>query len=287
MKRTAGLICILLCTLLFLSACVSGKPSSAQATRPFLETTTSLVENTTPSTEDATHPTEPTIPPTEPTAPPTEPTTPPAENVKLPQAYQAIITNIINAYPWNDSDMDMVPENPELSYLYRLCKNLSDVGFACIDLDNNGQEELILTDVNVGDVNTGFIFDLYTISDGNAVHLADSGERYRYYLLENGLVEYIWSGGASLNGHDYYRYADGELCLIEKITRDADYALDSGLISDFSEATDENTFFRSTSDRYEDYQPISFDEAMRVMDTYKNENKPLTIEYTLLSEYQN
>lgn len=275
MKRASGLICIFLCTLLFLSACVSGKPSSAQATRPFLEATTSLVENSTPSTEDATHPTEPTIPPTEPTAPP-------AENVKLPQAYQAIITNIINAYPWNDSDMDMVPENPELSYLYRLCRNLSDVGFACIDLDNNGQEELILADVNAG-----FIFDLYTISDGNAVHLADSGDRYCYYLLENGLVEYIWSGGASLNGHDYYRYADGELCLIEKITMDAVYALDSGLISDLSEATDENTFFRSTSDRYEDYQPLTYDEAMRVMDTYKNENKPLTIEYTLLSENQN
>lgn len=69
-------------------------------------------------------------------------------NKKLPQQYEVIINNIINSYPWNDDELTMVAENPELSYMYRKSDSLSDIGFALIDLDNNGQEELIITDVN-------------------------------------------------------------------------------------------------------------------------------------------
>lgn len=205
----------------------------------------------------------------------------PTDTPALPNEYSAILNNIINAYPWNDDDLTMVPENPELSYMYRHNSALSEVGFALMDLDNNGQAEMILADLT-----HSFIYDLYTISDGKAVHLFASGERYCFYLYENGFVENQWSGSAAESGHDFYKLNDGELVLIERITLDAYHALDAGVISDHSQVTGDNCFFRSDSKNEEDYQWIISEEAIKAIDNYQNANAPLVITYTPLSEYQ-
>lgn len=198
----------------------------------------------------------------------------------MPEAYDQILQNLINAYPWNDDEDTIVPENPELSYMYRQKENLSEVGYALVDLDRDGQAELLL-----GDYTFPFVFDIYTIIDGQLVHLLDSGERYSYQPLENGYFELVWSGGAALSGHDYFRLENGKLVFIERLTMDADHALDIGLIEELTEATDGNTFFRSKTDQPEDYQLISFDEYLAAIDAWQSEHKPLTIPYTPLSEY--
>jgi len=202
------------------------------------------------------------------------------QNPHLPYAYDTIINNIINAYPWNNDDINMIPENPELSYMYRQNSKLSEIGFALIDLDGNGQEELIISDPSK------FVYDLYTISNGKAVHLFDSGERYCYILRENGIVENTWSGSAVTNGHDFYKLNGEKLYFIERITLDAYHALNVGVIDDLSEANDYNCFFRSSSEDEKDYKSVTSDEAIKAIEHYQNANKPLTIEYTFLSEYQ-
>ncbi|MBQ3528624.1 MAG: hypothetical protein IJA52_08755 [Clostridia bacterium] len=199
----------------------------------------------------------------------------------LPCDYDDIIKNIIKAYPWDDDYNNIVTENPELSYMYSRSRSLSDIGFALLDLDGNGQEELIVTDIN-----SPFIYDLYTVTDGEIFHLFCSSERSCYFIYENGWIENQWSGSAATSGHDFYKLNDGSLDFVERITMDAYYALDAGLISDPSEADGENTFFRSKSEDFEDYILIPFDEAIKAIETYQNANEPLVIEYTLLSEYQ-
>lgn len=199
--------------------------------------------------------------------------------ITIPKEYELIINNIINAYPWNDDELTMVTENPELSYMYRKSSLLSDVGFALIDLDNNGQEELIITDVN-----RPFIYDLYTISDGKATHLFDSGERYCYYIYENGYIKNQWSGSAATSGNDFYKLENGVLNFVERITLDEYHALDIGLINDISEA-DGTHFFKSKTTETDDYKAITFEEYKNILETYEDTNKPLEIEYTLLSEY--
>ena len=200
--------------------------------------------------------------------------------ISLPNEYDVIINNIINAYPWNDDDINMVLENPELSYMYRQNSELSEIGFALIDLDGNGQEELIISDPSK------FVYDLYTISNGKAVHLFDSGERYCYVLRENRIVENSWSSSAVTSGHDFYKLNDGELVFIERITLDAYHALDAGVIDDLSQANDDNCFFRSESENEDDYKLVTSDEAIKAIETYQNANKTLNFEYTLLSEYK-
>ena len=245
MKKT---LCILLCLTLIisLSACVDNGSSNDSV--PDSNSTTS---NQNPTTLSA-----------------------------LPYEYDTIINNIINAYPWNDDDMNMVLENPELSYMYRRNSELSEVGFALIDLDGNGQEELIISDPSK------FVYDLYTISNGKAVHLFDSGERYCYVLRENGIVENSWSSSAVTSGHDFYKLNDGELVFIERITLDAYHALDAGVIDDLSQANDDNCFFRSESENEDNYKLVTSDEAIKAIEIYQNANKTLNIEYTLLSEYK-
>ena len=199
----------------------------------------------------------------------------------LPIEYDVIINHIINAYPWNDDELNMVPENPELSYMYRRNSTLSEIGFALVDLDGNGQEELLISDIN-----SPFVYDLYTISNGQATHIFASHERNAFYLYENGYVENQWSGSAVTSGHDFYKFNGGQLSFIERITLDADHALDVGVIADFSEANEENCFFRSESDQSKDYKWVSFDEAIKAIDAYQNANKRIEIAFTLLSEYK-
>ena len=203
----------------------------------------------------------------------------PKESPMLHSEYALIIDNIVKAYPWNDDDLTIVPENPELSYMYRRNTELSEIGFALFDLDRNGQEELIISDPSK------FVYDVYTISNNKAVHLFASGERNYYILYENGYIENQWSGSAATSGHDFYKLNDGKLDFIERITSDAYHALDVGVIKKLTEANENNTFFISPTDQFEDYKLATSDEAIEKIESYQNANKELEIEYTLLSDY--
>ena len=197
----------------------------------------------------------------------------------LHREYALILDNIVKAYPWNDDPLTIVPQNPELSDMYFRNTELSEIGFALFDLDRNGQEELIISDPSK------FVYDVYTISNNKAVHLFASGERNYYILYENGYIENQWSGSAATSGHDFYKLNDGKLDFIERITMDAYHALDVGVIKELTEANENNTFFISPTDQFENYKLATLDEAIEKIESYQNANKELEIEYTLLSDY--
>jgi len=199
----------------------------------------------------------------------------------LPPEYDAIIHNIINAYPWNDDDQTIVPEQPELSDMYRHNSSLSEIGFSLIDLDNNGQKELLISDIS-----KPYIYDLYTISEGKVTHLFSSVDRNFYLLYENGFLENGWLGASTTSSHDFYKLNEGKLVFIERISLDANHALTAGVITDLTEANEDNCFFRSDSMDENNYKLITSDEALSAIETYQSANKPLNIEYTLLSEYK-
>ena len=244
-----NLLCVFLCTIVVfcLSACIYQGQSDT-------DTVTGTSKNT--STQE------------------------PTDLSMLHNEYALILDNIVKAYPWNDDDLIIVPENPELSYMYRRSTALSEIGFALIDLDVNGQEELIISDPNK------FVYDVYTISNDKIVHLFASGERNYYILRENRWIEKAWSGSAASSGHDFYQINDGKLDFVERITLDAYHALDAGLIHDLSEANGDNCFFRSNSEDEKDYKTVSSAEAIKAIDNYQNANKELEIEYTFLSDYK-
>lgn len=207
-------------------------------------------------------------------------TTDATEGEQLPQAYRQILENLIGAFPWNDDPEDMVAQNPELSYLYRFYASLSDIGFAVTDLDGNGQPELLLAGMD-----DDAVFDLYTLVDGQAVHLLDGGERYRYYVRKDGVVENQWSGSAAMSGNDFFAIREGQLVFLERVTYDAFHAEDIGLVEDAWEATPEDSYFRSYTMHNADYQHITPQEAEAIVKNYESKYPALEIRYTLLSQH--
>lgn len=94
------------------------------------------------------------------------------------------------------------------------------LGYLIRDLDGDGVDELIFGE-NDETGWDGFVYNIYTISDGEVVRLIDGWERSIYYLCENGCIAHEWSGSAFEWGNNYYSYADGRLTLIESIAQDS------------------------------------------------------------------
>lgn len=90
------------------------------------------------------------------------------------------------------------------------------LGYILRDIDGNGVEELIFGE-NGENGWDGIVYDLYTIVDGQVVHIFDGWERNRYYLCENGCIanEAAYSGFEF--SYAYYEYSGTELALIEAV----------------------------------------------------------------------
>lgn len=83
-----------------------------------------------------------------------------------------------------------------------------------LDLDEDGTAELMITDGMM-------IFDLYTIKNGQPVHLLTGWERNSYrFCMEN--VIYNHASNSAFNScYNYYRVENGSLVLVESIVFDA------------------------------------------------------------------
>lgn len=141
--------------------------------------------------------------------------------------------------------VDARQERPDCSTMVWQLAEWSDLGIRLLDVDQNGQKELLLSAVQWGEGVTPFVYDVYTIKDDKLVHLLSSVERGRYYLREDGYVEYQWAGGASVSGTDFYRLVNGSLTFVERITYDDDYAVEIGLADSLASIT-EGFWFRTT-----------------------------------------
>lgn len=93
-----------------------------------------------------------------------------------------------------------------------------DLGYALMDLDGNGIEELIITDgLN--------IYDLYAVtSDEGAepLHIFDATERNQYYLTTDGLIYNMGSGGALVGTYLLYELNGLSLVLQKGYMMDAE-----------------------------------------------------------------
>lgn len=100
----------------------------------------------------------------------------------------------------------------DVSYLfywgYSPIQSLADAGYALMDLDKNGVPELLVTSVT--DAADGLIYDLYTCVNDKVVHLATSGERYRYYLCDDNTIYLESSGGAENSSYEIYEVEPGK-----------------------------------------------------------------------------
>lgn len=161
-------------------------------------------------------------------------------------------------------------ENYGFSYMIYLSSFYTSMklGYLIEDIDGNGTEELIFgQNDESGSLWDGVIYDLYTISDGELVHVFSGLEKYRYYFCENGLIANERENGFAESIYSYYSFEGAELHLEEAVI--------------FSEWDDiENPWFYLTqSDSIydtESRESVSEEQARKIIKKYVYEHPVFT-----------
>lgn len=142
----------------------------------------------------------------------TEPSTPDytgeADIIKAIQDIKSLYLKAV-AEGW---DMETC-QNAGISLLTAHCTSTDQLGYALLDIDGNGTEELIISDGNV-------IFDLYSFENGESVHVISGGERNSYTLCEGNFISNIASGGAANTVYTFYELHGTDFIWYEKVIYD-------------------------------------------------------------------
>ena len=90
------------------------------------------------------------------------------------------------------------------------------LGYACMDLDGNGVEELILASDEFN-MYPNIIYDIYTLENGKAVLVTQSRARARYFMLQDGRFLMEGSSGAMYANWIIYSFSGASLSVQEQI----------------------------------------------------------------------
>lgn len=169
---------------------------------------------------------------------------------------------------WNQTE--------DISYMfswdYTSVHSLSDAGYMLTDLNGDGMEELLVSPAV--DAADGLIYDLYACVNGEVVHAASSGERYRYNYCKDGTIYYEGSSGAGNS-----TFAGNE------VTEDGTLRLKEVVRYDESQDKEKPWFYSTDSLCYDgkngfDYSRmsgISEEEAQGIIDSYEVSPLELTL----------
>lgn len=186
----------------------------------------------------------------------------------IEEKYKEILDKYYVALSESWDEFELVEE--ELSYLCSKYDNMSHIGYAFIDVDKNGVEELFIGVTELSENYGGMFFDMYTIVDEKVVRVAMSAENDSYYLCTDYKIENTARIDAYFAETIGYEYKGGkELELIEAVIYDRNQ-------------DEENPWFYTTTGFTEDcYTSISEKEAKKMFDRYE----PMEIPYTPFTEY--
>ncbi len=137
------------------------------------------------------------------------------------QTYAAVLTAYKTAIEQNDSAEEMTEKNVNylVSYLAAEGDALESVCYAFLDLDTDGQKELILfNNEDRGDSIASVILDLYDVYDGTVTSMLQSNERDCYYMGENNIIYNEASDGYDSSLWEKNTYENGMLCTVGSIT---------------------------------------------------------------------
>lgn len=199
-----------------------------------------------------TEPSSEAQPSSESTMPTTE--TVPTQTEPGQLSYQPLAAKYVQAIQ-EDWDMERCGQE-DISYLVMFLDKPEDLSCAFVDLDDNGVQEMIVTDGNV-------IYDLYTCSDGEYVHLITGAERNSYTLTADNMVVNVGSSGAGNTVYRIYLYFGTNLIPVELIVCDAS-------------RDPQNPWFRGIDD-IETIEPITEQKAREIISMYPAVPIPSTV----------
>lgn len=170
---------------------------------------------------------------------PVETTAPTESGTAIPEAYQPVIAKYVTALTehWGGEACS----NADISLLVSYATSPSELGYALLDLDNDGTDELVIAN----DAERQVIYDLYSLVDGKLVHVFTGWDRNSYELREGFRILNIGSNGAASADYVYCHLSNGQLVTDSLIRFDAatdpDHPWSRGTgENDLAPITDEN-----------------------------------------------
>lgn len=186
---------------------------------------------------------------------PVETTAPTENGTAIPEAYQPVIAKYVTALTehWGGEACS----NADISLLVSYATSPSELGYALLDLDNDGTDELVIAN----NAERQVIYDLYSLVDGKLVHVFTGWDRNSYELREGFRILNIGSNGAASADYVYCHLSNGQLVTDSLIRFDA--------------ATDpDHPWFRGTGEN--DLAPIT-DENWSEDEIYSAASLPIAI----------
>lgn len=146
---------------------------------------------------------------------PVETTAPTESGTAIPEAYQPVIAKYVTALTehWGGEACS----NADISILVSYATSPSELGYALLDLDNDGTDELVIAN----DAERQVIYDLYSLVDGKLVHVFTGWDRNSYELREGFRILNIGSNGAASADYVYCHLSNGQLVTDSLIRFDA------------------------------------------------------------------
>lgn len=146
---------------------------------------------------------------------PAETTAPTESGTAIPEAYQPVIAKYVTALTehWGGEACS----NADISILVSYATSPSELGYALLDLDNDGTDELVIAN----DAERQVIYDLYSLVDGKLVHVFTGWDRNSYELREGYRILNIGSNGAASADYVYCHLSNGQLVTDSLIRFDA------------------------------------------------------------------
>ena len=187
------------------------------------------------------------------------------------QTYAAVLTAYKTAIEQNDSAEEMTEKNVNylVSYLAAEGDALESVCYAFLDLDTDGQKELILfNNEDRGDNIASVILDLYDVYDGAVTSMLQSNERDCYYMGENNIIYNEASDGYDSSLWEKNTYENGMLRTTGSIT--------------YAESEDSPIWTYTELDQ--ETQTLSEEEALQLISSYQASY--LCLNGTPLSEWK-
>lgn len=116
---------------------------------------------------------------------------------KLASGYAQVVEKYRNAYASGVNE-----QAAYVSGYSEMAAYSAHVGYALIDLDGNGVQEIIVAGTGSGNNNGNIIFEICTLVNDQPVNICMSSARNRYYLRTDGTVLNEGSSGAAYSNYD-------------------------------------------------------------------------------------
>lgn len=136
---------------------------------------------------------------------------------KLAPGYAAIVEKYRNAYA-----SGVTAEAAFVSGYSEIASYSAHVGYALIDLDGNGAQELIIAGTGSDNNSGNIIYEVCTLSGDQPITLCISSARDRYYLLGNGSILNEGSSGAAYSSFNVMLVRGTELVTAQSLRSDLD-----------------------------------------------------------------